>query len=508
MGNRSEHHLTGVIFSLVLLTVFQTIQPVRHAPPEAYLARQATALQARYRHQLYAISDAPYYRLNATVDLQNARVDGQLRLRYTNTASRSLSELAFRLLPNARTIYGDGSLSVETVVQGSTALDFELSEDRTVMRVPLLRRLAPGHSVSVDISFATKLPIDDHRGYGMLNQTSRVTSLAGWYPILTVYKHGWQTPDIPEVGDALVAETSLYEVTLTVPAESSVVSTGRVTRVQRQGSKATWHLVSGPAREFAVALSEEFKVHQARVDGVTVRFHALPAAQARTSANAALATITTAFKVYVDRFGRYPFTEFDVVEAPISIGGYEFPGMVYVDDRLRSRGDPGDYRYIIAHEVAHQWWYGLVGNNPINEPWLDESLASYSASVYLEQAEGKTAGEALVAFWRQTYGTRKDQDPPVNSSALEFSSWVAYRSPVYYQGALFLDALRKEIGDAEFFLLLRRYLATYRFQYATTKDFLRLAGAVSCRDLGALYEQWFKIDAGVASGKYCAPNPL
>ena len=91
--------------------------------------------------------------------------------------------------------------------------------------------------------------------------------------------------------------------------------------MEKTGHKAVWHLVSGPSREFAAAISEDFEQHLAQVDGVTVRFHALPAAQAQTSTKAAFATITTAFNVYVDLFGPYPFSEFDVVEAPIPIGG-------------------------------------------------------------------------------------------------------------------------------------------------------------------------------------------
>ena len=489
---------TTVILSLVLLAVFPAIPPMEHVPEEGYLARQTVALRAPFRHHLNAISDMSFYRINATLDLQNATVEGELTVRYTNTAERSLSELVFRLLPNAKTIYGGGSLTVGSVTRGSRALDFVLSSDQTVMRVPLSRRLEPGQTVALAVTFLTELPIGSHRGYGILNQTSRVTSLAGWYPILAVYKEGWQTPDTPQVGDALAAETSLYEVALTVPTEVNVVSTGTVTRLEKTGPEAVWHLVSGPAREFAAAISEDFEQHQAQVDGVTVRFHALPAAQARTSPKVALATIATAFRVYVDQFGPYPFTEFDVVEAPIPIGGYEFPGMVYADDRLRSQGAPADYRYIIAHEVAHQWWYGLVGNDSIREPWLDESLASYSASIYLEQAEGEDKGEAMVAYWRQTYGRRTAQQPPVNSPASDFSNWLTYRSPVYYQGALFLDALRGELGDEVFFSLMKRYVATYRYQFATTEDFLRLAETVSCRDLDVLFEQWFQVSASIA----------
>jgi aminopeptidase N len=181
--------------------------------------------------------------------------------------------------------------------------------------------------------------------------------------------------------------------------------------------------------------------------------------------------------------------------------------MVYADGRLRLQGDPADYQYIMAHEIAHQWWYGLVGNDSIHEPWLDESLASYSAAIFLERAGGKHKGKALVTHWRHTYGRRTAQQPPVNSPALDFSNWLAYRSPVYYQGALFLHALREEIGDAAFFSLIRRYLATYRYRFATTEDFMRLAEAVSCRDLDELFEQWFKVGDNIAPTQ-CTLSPL
>jgi aminopeptidase N len=495
---RPVRYFTGIVLSLLLLAVLQVTLVTPPTSASGYLAPQAAALRAPFRHHLAAIADAPFYHISATVDLESAGVDGRLNLRYTNASTELLSELVFWLLPNATTIYGGGSLSVESVTLGNEALDFELSEARTLMRVPLSRPLAPGQALSLDIKFTTQLPINTQRGYGILNQTSSVTSLAGWYPLLTAYRAGWRTADVPQVGDALMAETSLYEVSLTVPAEVTVVSTGAVSRLEKTPSEATWHLVSGPAREFAIAISEDFEQHQAQVGGVTVRFHSLPASYARTSPEAALTEIVASFDVFAAQFGPYPFAEFDVVELPISIGGYEFPGMVYVDDHLRSQGDPADYRYIIAHEVAHQWWYGLVANDSINEPWLDESLASYSAAIYLEQTRGERSAAGLLAYWRRTYGTPRAQDPPVNSSALGFSNWLAYRSPVYYQGALFLDALRAEMGDDLFFLFLKRYLAAYRYQLATTEDFLRLAEAITCRDLDPFFERWFELDAPIA----------
>jgi aminopeptidase N len=487
------------MLSVMLLAVFQLNPPLGHAPAPAYLERQTSALQPSFRHELSALSAASYYYIDASVDLDNATVKGVLNLRFTNVTDRSLSELVFRLLPNANTIYGGGSLSIDTVSQGSQSLDYVLLQDGTVMRVSLAKWLPPRDSVTLDVRFVTQIPVNSRRGYGILNQTYQITSLAGWYPVLTALDEGWRTPGIPQVGDAVLSETSLYEVSLRVPDDVSVVSTGRVTRVEQDGDEKVWHLVSGPAREFAAAISADFEQYEAQVDGVTARFHALPGLGARTSPDVALEMIAAAFGVFSDQFGPYPFTEFDVVEAPVSIGGYEFPGMVYVDSQLRRGGSPADYRYIVAHEVAHQWWYGLVGNDSVEEPWLDESLASYSAAIYLEKAEGKAAGDALIAYWRRVYGQPGAAGPPVNSSALEFTGWPAYRSPAYYQGALFLDALREELGDAAFYLLTRRYLADFRFASATTEDFLRLAEEIACRDLDPLFARWFQLDGSVVS---------
>lgn len=493
---RSGHPTSGVMLSLSLLIVFPAFPPPRHPPENAYLDNQVRALQLPFQHHLDVMADSPFYQIDALVDLEKATVEGQLRLDYTNTTGRSLAELVFRLLPNATSIYGGGSLVVETVTEGARRLYFELSADGTVLRVPLSRRLAPGRSVALDMQFVTQIPTNNGQGYGILKQTPRITSLAGWYPILAVYQDGWQTPDIPKVGDAMVAETSLYDVALDVPREVDVVSTGMVARLERTGSRTVWHMISGPARDFAVAIGADFETREARVGGVAVRFHTLPTTSARTSSDAAFSTIIDAFKVFGARFGPYPFTEFDVVEAPISIGGYEFSGMVYVDDGLRVHGAPSDYRFIVAHEVAHQWWYGLVGNDSILEPWLDESLASYAAAIYLEHAEGQARADGLVAYWRGVYGLREGHDPPINSAALEFSSWLTYRSPVYYQGALFLDTLRAEMGDSAFFLLLRRYMASNRYQSVTTEDFLQMAESVVCRDLHSLFKDWFEVDSG------------
>ena len=151
-----------------------------------------------------------------------------------------------------------------------------------------------------------------------------------------------------------------------------------------------------------------------------------------------------------------------------------------------------DYRYIVAHEIAHQWWYCLVGNNQITEPWLDESLATYSAAIYLEDVHGPETAADLIDYWRGRYGGRTAGEPPVDSSALDFAGWGSYRETVYIRGALFMDALREEIGDARFNQLLQVHVSRHRFDWATTDGLLDLAQEVASSDLEPVISRWFE----------------
>jgi hypothetical protein len=477
--------------------------PVGHS--DSYLARQAAALRPAFRGDLERLADAPRYTIQASVDPESGSVSGEMRLDYTNTTGETLADLAFRLYPNAETIYGGGSLDVGRVAQGRTALRTDRSEDGTVLWARLQRPLEPGRRVQLALTFNAQVPAGTSQGYGIFNRALGVVALAGWYPVLAVYDGGWLTPPVPLTGDAMMAETGLYEVDLTVPEGYELVSTGTAIESHRSEKGVTWHVVSGPAREFAVALSDRFKVQEARVGEVTLRLYTLPADEPVVTDYAGLAVVTGAFETFVSRFGPYPFLEFDVVEASVPIDGYEFSGMVYVGYGVRTQESLDDYEYVVAHELAHQWWYGLVGNHTVDEPWLDEGLATYAAVLYKEDAYSPGAGERLLGYWQRMEGGRQPQDPPLNSSTLEFSSWGPYHKTVYTQAAFFLAQLRQELGEEAFFELLKRYQRTYRYRMGTTQDFLRLAERVAGRDLSPLFESWFDTEAA-REGKLSQPG--
>jgi hypothetical protein len=134
--------LPVMMFSLVGSRPYQSTS-------DAYLSRQAAALQPAFQSDLEHLANAPRYTLQATVDPQSGSVAGRMMLRFTNNTPDTLPELAFRLFPNATAIYGGGSLNVTGVTEGGASLKTTLSHDRTVLHVLLQHPLAVCRSETV-----------------------------------------------------------------------------------------------------------------------------------------------------------------------------------------------------------------------------------------------------------------------------------------------------------------------------------------------------------------------
>jgi hypothetical protein len=497
LKGKKLYAVMGVI--AILLAAGFAVSALRQRRPKTTLTydeKQALILGSEFKSDLDRVALAPRYTLTATVDLQDDTVSGEMDLHYTNRSGERLRTLVFRLYPNADTIYGGGSLTIDRILQGGVPLDVIYAQDTTVAQVTLDSPLEPDRAATVTLAFTAQVPDSPARGYGIFAHTHGILSLAGWYPILAPYEagKGWQTPPVPIVGDAMLSETSLYEVSLTAPSAHQVVATGKLLDEEIKENRTTWHFVSGPAREFAIALSDRFDTAQITVDGVTLRVHTLPASNAVTPPDEALKMASAIVSTYTGLYGPYRFKELDVVHTAVPIGGYEFPGMVYVEEAQRTTASRAEYEYLLAHELAHQWWYAQVGSHTVNAPWLDEGMATYSIALYRDRSALSTSsGDTLLQEWQRSYGTRGAYDPLVNSSASDFTGWDAYRQTIYIHGALFIDALRQEMGDNTFFPFLKDFTDTHRYQIVPTETFLNAAQVASDEDLTPLFAAWFDL---------------
>ena len=207
----------------------------------------------------------------------------------------------------------------------------------------------------------------------------------------------------------------------------------------------------------------------------------------------ALQIAVDSLKIFTTRFGAYPYRELDVVETPTTAGGIEYPGIVVVARNLFKDSRRRDFfEFATAHEVSHQWWYGMVGNDQVNQPWVDESLAQYSTLIYYEDLRGVSVGQGIVREQfeqRYTRAKSENRDKPAN---LPVSSYTErdYSDIVYQKGPLFYDAIRKKMGEAAFFGFLPAYFAKYKYKIATGDDIIATAEATCSCNLRNEYQQW------------------
>ena len=148
-----------------------------------------------------------------------------------------------------------------------------------------------------------------------------------------------------------------------------------------------------------------------------------------------------------------------------------------------------------AHETAHQWWYSVVGNDVFDAPWLDEALATFSSSLYYEEALGEGAYQGYIRYLQgRLDNLREDRlDDQVTRSLGYFESLDeprVYGTVVYTKGALFFAALREKIGDKAFFEALQNYYRDYQYQIADAPDLLDAFEMASGQPLDDFYQAW------------------
>lgn len=445
-----------------------------------------------------ALTGLTKYDIMLQIDLPGLAYYGQATIAYTNNSAAPLDQIFLRLLPNGQDVFGDGSLTVSNIqVDGKTVRPI-YSRQNTALEVKLPTPLAPGEKTQLEINFNGTVPRDygtNDSGYGIFNYTSEVLALAAWYPMLAVYdQDGWNL-DLPSpIGDSVYAEMAEYSVEVQAPDNQIIAATGIASSRTKQDGISTWQFESGPAREFFLIMSPNFEVASEMVSGTQVnsyylKGHSRPGKQA-------LEIAADSLEIYNAAFGEYPFTELDVIDAPMkNAAGVEFPGIVLIGNFLYDQPENPRFSVATAHEVAHQWWYNLVGNDVFEHPWLDEALTTYSSLLYYEKTGQDQGVRVMQETWQQSYDKvlGDGEDRPIIESLEYFErpeNQAFYGRIVYTKGALFFQALRALIGDQAFFATLKDYFQTFQYQIAEPEDLLTRFETLSGQSLAGFYEEW------------------
>jgi len=337
--------------------------------------------------------------------------------------------------------------------------------------------------------------IDIGRNYGVLSYFDGILALAHFYPMLSVYDAmGWSTAEPDIQGDLTYSDASFFLVRVTAPADVVLVGAGtEIDRVDGGDTQTVTYAV-GPARDFYLAAGD-FAVVSGQVGETTINSYA----PADLADGAALArdVAAAAIKLQSARLGPYPYTELDIVTTPTSALGIEYPGLIvgtlrmYNPEATTQAGVPMStiLESTTAHEVSHQWFYNVVGNDQLDQPWLDESLTSYATYRYYVERYGQGVGddyfESFFGRWRRV----DEADIPIGQPVSAYEG-DEYSAIVYGRGPIFLRELEEEMGRETFDAFLRDYVARLRWGVADTAAFRALAEQHCGCDLGALFAEW------------------
>ncbi len=247
-------------------------------------------------------------------------------------------------------------------------------------------------------------------------------------------------------------------------------------------------------RDVTIVTGNQFDVVSGETNGVKVNSYFLKKSDSpkgaleedvnREQGELSLKAALQAISAFTEAYGPYPYDELDVTESNYSYGGMEAPGLVRISEMYswflttdNSEEDRAEYRDklcgTVAHEVAHEWFYGVVGNDQFNEAWLDESFAAYSEQVYWRSiGRDESESEKVMAEFEQAIRPETGL-VTINHSYAELEDMeYDYIHTVYQRGAAFLYRLEQAMGQETFNAFMQEYYQKYSFKEAHTEDFV------------------------------------
>lgn len=460
------------------------------------LEKQKAALVPDHWDDLQKAGINACYDLTLQINPSESSYTGTLDLDYLNESGTDISDLVFRTYPN--TVYNyAGQLIIDAAKIANQSVQIEdFLADHSALRIALPQSLAPWKTMRVTLSFHGMIP-QSTATYGIFNHdaSNDVLTLANAYPLLAARdEKGWLAEEIQPLGDAVTSETGLYHVRIQIPEDWKVAATGTQIQQQIQDDLQEIELVSGPTRDFMMVASPNFNVQETVNGSTIVREWALPDFEPEQLDG--LQAAVDALELFSEKYGAYPFAELDVVSAPLNnASGVEYPGLILIGYSIYSpKADPNIRSIVIAHEVAHQWWYSLIGNDVQVDPWQDESLASYSSFEYLESKNPAYLSGTIAYF--ETAVQEFEQSPTAGQFIIAdpLSAYqdqvIPYVDLVYRKGALFFWELRKKIGDTDFEAALKEYYRQNSYQLVGPEVLLSTFEKSCGCDLTGFYRDW------------------
>lgn len=446
----------------------------------------------------------PNYEIFVNFDEKNMVFECEQNVLYTNNESETFDKICFFLYANAFEGESDvvsksytekaypngesfGKISIESVLIENEECDYEISEDKSILTVDLPDFLCENGNVDISMTYNIELANINHRlGYG-----DNAINCGNFFPIICPYDNGFVTTKFSSNGDPFFSEIADFSVEICVPNDYVVATSGKQEEQIIDGQKIV-ACNEKNLRDFCFVLSKKFDVVSEKCGKIDVNYYFYDDFNAKNH----LKTAILALQTFQDLFGEYEYSVLNVVKTNFCFGGMEYPQLVMISDSIT---DEETINYVIVHEIAHQWWYGMVGNNEYENAWIDESLTEYSTALFFEKnSEYGLTYDDIVDGATKTYKNfvevyshiEGDVSEKMDRNLLQFDTEPEYVNCIYTKGILFFDSMRDCLGDKKFFKALKFYFKTNKFKIVTRDIFIQSFSKGANRNLKSFIESW------------------
>ncbi len=512
-----------------------------------------------------------HYKIGAELNDSSQIITGDEQLTYWNNSPDTLRFVYFHLYQNAfqpgsyldnlqenndvHPRYGKYEkkklgIVIDTITNGNSALRTEL--DNTILKVWLTEPLPPDSSVNFSIRFKTYFDSGSTRRRMKTFKSGAFKHFNGcqWYPKICVYdrKSGWNTDQ--HMNREFYGDYGTFDVELTFANDYIVEATGVLqnerevlpdtlkkkldiknfkdkkwdskpdTLIPRvKGETKTWKYHAENVHDFAFTADPTYRIHDTVIYPKCELVHCRKAplewavrcvaivqeSHASGWQNAAeyLARIISVFS---RDFGVYEYPKIVIADAA---DGMEYP-MLTLDG-----GREPEFYGLLVHEVGHNWFYGMVGNNETYRAMLDEGFTQFLTAWGMEALNGDTIPyrfekktnwyykrffePANVRDTRAYLGYLNDairyEDEPINTHSDGFNGALGqgggYRH-VYMKTATMLYNLQYVLGDSLFSAAMKNYVAQWKFAHPYPEDFRNSIIQFTHVDLNWFFDQWME----------------
>ena len=489
------------------------------------------------------------YKIEVSLNDKEHELHGNIQIEYHNNAPNELDTLYFHLWPNAYrnnlTAFakqmerrGEGAfLFAEAKDKGwIDSIDFKMNnevvrwqlhhEHSDIAILLLAQPINAGDKAIISTPFRVKLPYCFSR-LGHVDQSYQITQ---WFPKPAVYdQNGWHPMPYLDMGE-FYSEFGSFDVSITLPQNYLVAATGvlqneeELSWLMEKESKTIAHLdalergaqhnlefppssqdrktlryKAEQIHDFAWFADKRFMVLKDQVElaeGQTVDCWAFFTEQEQELWKDAPAYIKRTLVFYSDLVGRYPYPQATAVQTALGTGGgMEYPMVTNCGLVRNAQSLDG----LIAHEVGHNWFYGILGSNERDHPWMDEGLNSYydhrySSTYYdgpdLSIVPGFLFNGSAIHPYRLAYlyqaRRHLDQAPDTHSDEM---GEINYFLGAYEKPAEILQYLEAYLGTEQYDRAMQVYYQQWKFKHPQPNDFRKSLEATLGQPLDWLFEE-------------------